>query len=80
MTYHLVIRIRSDKHIGERLYRDDIVFAVPPVVGDAVSWHGDWGCATVTYRYIGTDWVELGLGVVGEHEIESYVAAGWTFR
>lgn len=80
MTYHLVYRIRDAAMLARTLFRDDITFVTPPMTGDTVFWDSDWGGSTVTYRYIGKDWIELGLGVVGTHEIESYVAAGWVLR
>ena len=80
MAYHLVRRIHDSKGAARVLYREDIFFAVPPVVGDVVFWDSGWGGDTVQYRYVGRDWVELGLPAVGEHEVETYVSGGWLVR
>lgn len=76
--YDLVYRVNGA--IGKTLARSDITFATPPIVGDAVQWHPDWGLATVQYRYVGDDWIELGLGVLNQSEVADHLAAGWVER
>jgi hypothetical protein len=77
MKCHLVIRVAGEP---KTLSRDDLEFPVVPVVGDDVFWNDDWGGMRVEYRYVGLDYIELGLGHIGKHEVDAFIDAGWTFR
>lgn len=80
MRIDLVKRIAANEFMGKTLSRDDLTFAVPPMVGDTVFWNADYGGEAVIYRYVGVDWIEVGLTAAGAHEVDTYVAAGWTLR
>ena len=80
MKVELVMRIRDPKYLGQTLSRDDIAFEAIPIVGDGVIWNGDWGVETCIYRYMGPDYVEIGLQPCGADEVENLIAAGWTLR
>ena len=86
MKVDLVFRIAFEQpytgkyHGGQTLSRDDIAFTVIPCVGDGVIWDGDWAVETCVYRYVGPDYVEVGLGKVAERDIEAFIEAGWVLR
>lgn len=82
MKVHLVMRIRSGsvEFAGKTLSRDDIEFPLIPSVGDGVIWNGDWAVETCVYRYVGPDYIEVGLSPCGESSVTDLIGAGWTFR
>jgi len=80
MKVDLVMRIRGNDYMGRTLSRDDIAFEVVPVVGDGVIWNGDWAVETCIYRYVGTDYVEVGLSPCSAADVDAFVAAGWVLR
>ena len=66
--------------MGKTLSREDIAFPVVPQVGDGVIWHGDWGVETCIYRYVGPDYIEVGLSPHGAKDVDAFVEAGWMLR
>jgi len=74
------MRIAGTEYMGRTLTRDDIVFPVIPCVGDGVVWNGDWAVEMCVYRYVGPDYVEVGLSPCSPAEVAEYVAAGWVLR
>jgi hypothetical protein len=81
MKVELVMRIRDNAgYLGRTLSRDDLTFAVVPCVGDGVIWNGEWGVETCIYRYVGIDYVEIGLSPCAAQDVDELVAAGWTLR
>ena len=80
MRVDLVMRIRDPKQMGKTLSRDDIAFEVVPQVGDGVIWNSEWGVVTCIYRYVGPDYIEVGLQPCGAQEVDEHLAAGWVLR
>lgn len=78
--YELVLRIVDKEALEKPLVWERASFAVPPVVGDAVQWHPDWGLLTVEYRYVFAEGVELGVGRIARAELQTFLDAGWEQR
>lgn len=53
---------------------------VIPAVGDVFFWNDGYGGQTVETRYVSKDGIELYLGRIGAHDVETFVAAGWKLR
>lgn len=80
MKAHCVLMIAGAPWGRLSIEIDMSSWPVIPQVGDTMFWNGDWGGHTVESRYVSSDGIELYLGRVGPHDVDSFIAAGWQKR